>query len=275
MKFALSFPNFGDFAEPDALVDLAVRAEEAGWEGFFLWDHIVVADGMPVADPWVALGAIAQATDRITIGPMVIALPRHRPWVVARQAVSVDRLSKGRFVLGVGLGFPPEEEFATFGDPIDARVRAEMLDEGLEIIRGIWGGEPFSFEGTHYTVRTNRFAPQPYERPRIPIWVAGMLPNRRPLRRAARHDGVFPTYSDLSLLTVDDVVGVKTYVERHREGPGGFDYVIAGPPRTGREYAALEDAGVSWYVCGPNPEGEPLARTRDWVSGGPAAYRIG
>ncbi|MFQ5381028.1 MAG: LLM class flavin-dependent oxidoreductase [Dehalococcoidia bacterium] len=275
MKFALSFPNFGVFAEPEVLVDLAVRAEDSGWDGFFLWDHIVIADGMPVADPWVSLGAIAQATDRITLGPMVIALPRHRPWVVARQAVSVDRLSRGRLVLGVGLGFPPREEFWTFGDPVDLRVRANMLEEGLEIIRGVWSGRPFSFEGEHYRVETNRFAPPPYRETSIPIWVAGMLPNRRPLRRAARFQGVFPVHGDLAPVTRDEVKEVKSIVERNREDGRSFDYVITGPPRTAGEYSALEDAGVTWYVGGPHPEGEPLEETKDWVSSGPGAYTAG
>ncbi|MGH8947857.1 MAG: LLM class flavin-dependent oxidoreductase, partial [Acidimicrobiia bacterium] len=115
MRFGLNFPNFGLYAEPGLLVDLAVAAEEAGWDGFFVWDHIVVDDGMPVADPWVLLGAIGQATSRVHIGPMVAALPRHRPWEVARRAVTLDRLTEGRMILGVGIGYWPEVEFGTFG----------------------------------------------------------------------------------------------------------------------------------------------------------------
>lgn len=270
MRFGLSFPNFGGFAEPEALVRLATSAEDAGWDGFFIWDHIVIADGMPIADPWVTLGAIAAATERIMIGPMVIALPRHRPWVVASQSVTLDRLSGGRFVLGVGIGFPPGPEFGTFADPEDERTRADMLDEGLEIIQGVWSGEPFAHRATHYTIEEHRFAPTPLTR--IPIWVAGMLPNRRPLRRAARHDGVIPIRADMAELTTDDVIFLRDYIARHRTSDEPFDIVVGGPPVTRDHIAELEGLGVTWYVAGPSPEGEEIADTERWVSRGPAGY---
>jgi alkanesulfonate monooxygenase SsuD/methylene tetrahydromethanopterin reductase-like flavin-dependent oxidoreductase (luciferase family) len=180
VRFGLSFPNFGTYAEASTLVELAVTADDAGWDGFFVWDHIVVADGVPVADPWVLLGAIGQATRSIRIGSMVTALPRHRPWVVARQAVTIDRLTGGRMILGVGLGYPPDPEFSTFGDPTDARERAGILDEALTIVTGVWSGEPFSFVGEHFQVKRNRFRPGPVQEPRIPIWVAGICPTSAP-----------------------------------------------------------------------------------------------
>ena len=272
MRFGLSFPNFGGFADPAVLVDLAIRAEESGWDGFFLWDHIVVADRMPVADPWVALGAVAQATSRIIVGIMVAALPRHRPWVVARQAVSVDRLSQGRMVLGVGIGFPPREEFATFGDPEDERTRADMLDEGLEIVEGVWANRPFGFDGSHYSVVATTFAPPPVQQPRIPIWVAAMLPNRRPLRRSARFDGVIPMRADGGAMTPDDVAFVRRYVAEHRSSDSPFDIAIGGGPTSPSALRELSDAGLTWYLGGPSPEGEPIAETMTWVSAGPAAY---
>lgn len=272
MRFGLSFPNFGIYGEPSVLADLALRAEQAGWDGFFVWDHLVIADGMPVSDPWVTLGAIAQVTERIRIGPMVIAMPRHRPWVVARQAVSLDRLSGGRSVLGVGLGYPPDEEFGTFHDPVDAAVRAEMLDEGLDIIAGVWSGEPFGFAGRHYHVEETTFAPPPIQQPRIPVWVAGMLPNRRPLRRAARYDGVFPIRADASPITLEDATETISYVEAHRAGRGPFDYVIGGGPLSADEYEAFERAGVTWYLGGPSPEPAPIEEIVTWVSAGPEAY---
>jgi alkanesulfonate monooxygenase SsuD/methylene tetrahydromethanopterin reductase-like flavin-dependent oxidoreductase (luciferase family) len=274
MRWALAFPNFGDYAEPGVLVDLAVTAEQAGWDGFFVWDHIVVAEGMPVADPWVVLGAMAQATDRLAIGPMVAAMPRHRPWVVARQAVSIDRLSGGRMVLGVGIGAPPEVEFGTFGEPTDASARADMLDEALDIVEGVWSGRPFGHDGAHYTVEQTSFGPPPLQKPRIPIWVAGMLPHRRPLRRAARYDGVFPIREDMVDLTVDDVIEVRAYVESHRSGEGPFDYVIGWSTRTRDEFDALEEAGVTWYVGAPSPEGESVEDTLEWVGAGPGIYTI-
>jgi alkanesulfonate monooxygenase SsuD/methylene tetrahydromethanopterin reductase-like flavin-dependent oxidoreductase (luciferase family) len=267
VRFGLSFPNFGPYAEPNALVSLAEGAEEAGWDGFFVWDHIVVSDGMPVADPWVLLGAIGQATDTIRLGPMVIALPRHRPWVVARQAVTLDRLTGGRVILGVGLGFPPDPEFSTFGDPTDPRVRAAQLDEGLEIITGMWEEGPFQFEGEHYQVRRNRFEPRPVQKPRIPIWVAGMLPNLRPLRRAARYEGVYPIRADMRDMTLEDISSVGSYVGKHRTGTGPFDIVVYGGPDS--DVQEMERAGATWYITGPSEGGESLATTLEWIAAGP------
>lgn len=267
MRFGLSFPNFGAYAEPPLTVGLARAAETAGWDGFFVWDHIVVADGFPVADPWVLLGAIGQATESIKIGPMVAALPRHRPWVVARQAATLDRLSGGRAILGVGIGYPPGPEFGTFGDPTDPRLRADLLDEGLDIVTGVWSGEPFEFHGEHFEVRRTRFAPVPLQKPRIPIWVAGMLPNLRPFRRAARYDGVFPIRADMEDMTPADVARVARYVGEHRASERPFDIVVGGP--VDGDVAAMEEAGATWYLAGPSPEGESVEETLAWVSAGP------
>jgi alkanesulfonate monooxygenase SsuD/methylene tetrahydromethanopterin reductase-like flavin-dependent oxidoreductase (luciferase family) len=267
MRFGLSFPNFGPYAEPGAVVSLAVAAERAGWDGFFVWDHIVISDGMPVADPWVLLGAIGQATGSIRIGPMVIALPRHRPWVVARQAVTLDHLTGGRVILGVGIGYPPEPEFGTFGDPTDDRERADRLDEGLEIITGMWSGETFQHCGRHYVVRPNRFRPGPMQEPRIPIWVAAMLPNLRPLRRAARYDGVYPIKADMTDMAPEDVSFVAGYVGRHRKGEGAFEVVVFGGRDADKN--AFREAGATWFITGPSPEGESMEDLTGWVSNGP------
>jgi alkanesulfonate monooxygenase SsuD/methylene tetrahydromethanopterin reductase-like flavin-dependent oxidoreductase (luciferase family) len=267
VHFGLSFPNFGAYAEPATMVELAVTAEDAGWDGFFVWDHIVVSDGMPVADPWVLLGAIGQATGSIRVGPMVAALPRHRPWVVARQAVTVDRLTGGRMTLGVGIGYPPDVEFATFDEPTGDRERADMLDESLSIINAVWSGEPFEFKGEYYSVRRNRFAPKPVQEPGIPIWVAGMLPNLRPFRRAARYDGVFPIRADMEDLTPTDLAGVARYVEEHRTAEGPFDVVVGGPFEA--DLTAMAEAGTTWYLTGPSPAGASLKDTLAWISAGP------
>lgn len=165
-------PNFGDFAHPGHLLDLARRAEAAGWEGFFLWDHVYAGDWAgPVIDPWVTLGAVAQVTERIALGTMVTPLPRRRPTTLARQTVTLDHLSGGRLVLGVGIGWPPDLDFANLGDSGDNRVRAAQLDEGLKVLTGLWSGERFSFSGEHYRVTDARFVPPPVQQPRIPIWV--------------------------------------------------------------------------------------------------------
>lgn len=265
MRFGLSFPNFGLYAEPKVVVDLAVAAEEAGWDGFFVWDHIVVNDGMPVADPWVLLGAIGQATSTVAIGPMVAALPRHRPWEVARRAVTLDRLTGSRLILGVGIGYWPEAEFGTFGDPTDARERADMLEEGLTIIQAVWSGETFDFDGDHYTISENTFAPLPLGK--IPIWVAGSLPNLRPLRRAARFDGVYPMRSDEQGMEAADVAMVAGYVKIHRHGEEPFDVVVGGSPDS--DIQAFEEAGATWLISGPDLDDEPLEETMGWIAAGP------
>jgi alkanesulfonate monooxygenase SsuD/methylene tetrahydromethanopterin reductase-like flavin-dependent oxidoreductase (luciferase family) len=267
VRFGLTFPNFGAYAEPALTVELSRAAEAGGWDGFFVWDHIVIADGFPVAEPWVLLGAIGQATESIRIGPMVSPLPRYRPWVLARQAVTLDRLSGGRCILGVGIGYPPEPDFGTFGDSTDPRLRADLLDEGLAIVTGVWSGEPFEFHGEHFDVRRTTFAPVPLQRPRIPIWVAGMLPNLRPFRRAARYDGVFPIRGDMQDMTPADVARVAGYVSRHRTGEGPFDIVVGGPP--GANVDAMEEAGATWFLAGPSPEGESVEETLAWISAGP------
>ncbi len=192
MRYAISVPNFGDQADPGWTIGLACDAEAAGWDAFFLWDHVLAWNGNEVADPWTLLAAIAVSTERVRLGTMVTPLPRRRPWQVVRQIVTLDHLSRGRAVLGVGLGYPPHEEFEMFGEPGDARARAELLDEGLEVVDGLMRGGSFSFAGRHFRIDDVAFAPTPVQRPRVPIWVAGAWPHRRPFRRAARFDGVVP-----------------------------------------------------------------------------------
>src|SRR3954468_19670952 len=147
MQFAINTPNFGSFADVRLLAELAREAEDAGWDGFFVWDHIGGSSlqAIPMADPWVALTAMAMATSRVKLGPIVTPLPRRRPWKLARESVTLDHLSQGRLILGVGLGDPVATEFGSFGDETDPRRPAAMLDEGLEVLTGLWRGEPFSF----------------------------------------------------------------------------------------------------------------------------------
>jgi alkanesulfonate monooxygenase SsuD/methylene tetrahydromethanopterin reductase-like flavin-dependent oxidoreductase (luciferase family) len=269
MRFGISVPNFGGFGDPRVISDLAREVEDAGWDGFFLWDHINWSSA-PMVDPWVALAGVAVATKRIRIGTLVTPLPRRRPWIVARQAVTLDHLSGGRVILGVGLGYPADTEYEALGEEADDRVRAEKLDESLSIIDGLWSGEPFSFEGKHYQITNARFLPRPLQHPRIPIWVAGMLPNRAPLRRAARWDGVFPI-RDVQFIGVDDAREVATLIARHRnEDAGAYDIVVGGPlPQDLSErrdkVAAFAAAGATWWIEGDeSPEG-----LRAMLSSGP------
>ena len=254
MRFGIHIPNFGDFHDLRAVASLAREAEEAGWDGFFLWDHILYAKAKrPVIDPWIALSAIAMTTERIRLGPLVTALPRRRPWKLARETASLDHLSGGRLILGVGLGFPPTREFEQFGEDADPKVRAGKLDEGLDVLTGLWSGSPFRYEGRHYRLQETLFWPPPVQRPRIPIWVAGHWPKSlAPFRRAARWDGVCPEGG----MTLAEQRAMMGYIRRHRPSHEPFDVVrSAAIPEgdLGKTRAVIEEwaeAGVTWWITG-------------------------
>ncbi|HEY4427964.1 MAG TPA: LLM class flavin-dependent oxidoreductase [Solirubrobacteraceae bacterium] len=251
MRFGVFLPNFGPFGEVDALVQLATAAEASGWDGFFIWDHIALgeADERPIADPWVALTAVAAMTKSLRIGTAITPLARRRPWKLARETATLDRFARGRLTLGVGLGYPPDAEFGRFGEETDDRVRADKLDEGLEVLRGLWSGERFDFEGEHYRISDARFD-TPYEASTVPVWCGGWWPNRRPFRRAARWDGVIPEMVGGATPSPDHVREIRDYIARHRSQMHDFDVVIngytdgAGDTRTG-DY---EQAGVTWWL---------------------------
>lgn len=252
VKYGISVPNFGQYSDPTAVTELAILAEDSGWDGFFVWDHIVISDGTAVADPWVVLASIARSTETIELGSMVTPVPRRRPWVLARQATTVDHLSGGRLVLGVGIGFPPDVEFGTFGEPVDERERADMLDEGLEILEGMWSGETFSYEGRHYRVEPTTFGPRPVQQPRIPIWVAAGWGSPRPIRRSCRFDGVFPVKWDMTDWEPSEVEELREMIVRERGHAEGFEVVIGGSFEAMRQHSSnYENAGATWFLTGP------------------------
>ena len=154
VKCALYVPNTDEFGDARVLADLAREAETSRWDGFFIYDTISPASEpsayTPLADPWIALTAIAMCTERIRLGPMATPVARRRPWKLAREAVTLDRLSGGRLILGVGLGGDGEAEFERFGEDAHARTRSAKLDEGLAILAGLWTGAPFSYDGAHF-----------------------------------------------------------------------------------------------------------------------------
>src|SRR5947208_4230366 len=189
LRNALRLPNGGECVDPRFVLELAERAETAGWDALLLEDYICYQGNpsTPTCDVWATLAAIAVKTSRIRLGTSVTPLPRRRPWKVAREAAAVDQLSAGRLILGVGAGdvgdaFVRDASFTHFGEVLDLRQRAEMLDEGLAIIAGLWSGQAFAFSGKHYRVDEVTFAPTPVQRPRIPIWVGGGYPKRGPTR---------------------------------------------------------------------------------------------
>jgi alkanesulfonate monooxygenase SsuD/methylene tetrahydromethanopterin reductase-like flavin-dependent oxidoreductase (luciferase family) len=252
-RLALSIPNMTD---PSELVDLGVRAETSGWDGVFLWDHAHGSPAMPVptADPWVVLGALATRTERVTLGTAITPAARRRPQKLARETVTVDHLSGGRMVLGVGLGEPPEE-YSAYGEAADRRIVAAKLDESLDVLAQMWSGEAFSHHGSHYTVDDAQFLPVPVQRPRIPVWAACIVPHTRPLRRAARWDGVvlgaFDESGGLVPVPPDEVRrAVATIAEHRAPGAGPFDVAIShsGIPDDD-EMATYGEAGVTWVMA--------------------------
>ena len=241
MRHALSIPPFTDAA---TVVRMGVDAEAAGWDAVFLWDHVRwrVEVDPDVHDPWVLLGAIASRTERVLLGTLVTPLSRRRPSTLAKQLTTLDHLSMGRAVLGVGLGEPPDRDFSDLGDTADPRTRAAMLDESLTVLDGLLRGDRVDHDGEHYTVHT-RFRPGPRSSPRPRIWVAGVAPNRRPLERARRWDGVVPIGEGLTPDRLRAYVG--------EDLPAGWDVVAAddGAHRP-QEWA---DAGATWLVQSADP----------------------
>lgn len=274
MRFAINVPNFGEFSDVRAMAELAREAEDAGWDGFFIWDHIGSDWPAPVADPWVLLAAMAMTTQRITLAPLVTPLPRRRPWKLARETTTLDHLTNGRLVLGVGIGSDVGREYSAYGEPADDKLHGAMLDEALEVLQGLWSGEQFSFSGQHYTLHEARFLPRPVQQPRIPIWVAGYWPNKRPLRRAARWDGVVPIRKDEQPVTPEDCRAVWAYVREHRTSTEPFDLVVAGfvgNLETAEATAKLDEyaaAGVTWWQEGFLP-GDTRAALRERIRQGP------
>ena len=240
---------FDELAAPLLVADLAGEAERRGWDGLFVWDHVAYrAPTSAVADPWVTLSACATVTERLRLGPLVTPLSRRRVQKLARETVTLDHLSRGRLVLGVGLGSDRNGELGPFGEVVDPRERARLLDSGLERLAGLWGGE---------------FEPRPVQRPRIPVWVACRWPNRRPLRRAARWDGLFPI----------DLPGPEALAELAREVAGqrpdrdaAFDIVVDNP--AGEDPEPWERAGATWCLTGFGQQpGE--AEVREAIAAGP------
>lgn len=249
MKYSVDVPNFGRWADPREFSEFARNLEKAGWDGISVWDHILVEDGMDVADPWILLASAAMATERIRLMTLVTPIPRRHPWKLARECVTLDLASEGRLILGVGSGWPTDPEFTRFHGEEDLRIRAEMLDEGLEILKGLWTGEPFEFHGDHYDLEPVTFRPVPLQQPRIPIWVAAMWPSKRPVRRAARWDGIAPIFYSIetdewSEATPETVRDLCDYARRHRPSEGPFDIAISGDARLAPEF---EEAGATWW----------------------------
>ena len=232
-------------------VELAGEADAAGWDGIFLWD------GIWGTDPWVVLAAVAARTERLMLGPMLTPVSRRRPWKVASEAVTLDHVSGGRCVLPVGLG-APETGFDKVGEQTDRKVRAQMLDEGLDIITGLWSGQPFSYSGQHYHVDDVTFGPTPVQSPRIPIWVVGAWPRQPSMRRVARYDGWLTGKMSpegfSGVVSADEIRAAKAFIDEHRSATTPFDIIMEGetpgedPGQVAAILQPLAAAGVTWWL---------------------------
>ena len=249
LRYAVHAPSF---AEPDALVELAIQAERCGWDGYLLWDHILGSTAMlmPIADSWVVLGAIARATSRIRIGTAVTPVARRRPWKLAREVTTLNRLSGGRAILGVGLGNPLDAEYGAFGEPTDPGRIADRLDEGLRVLDGLQSGESLHFAGRYFQVDDATFLPRPVQLPRVPVWVACTGPRGRPIHRAAQWDGaiVLKTDGDAVVPPEPGEIGeMAAAVRRDRADTDRFDLAVVLPGLPA-DPAAYEAAGATWAL---------------------------
>jgi alkanesulfonate monooxygenase SsuD/methylene tetrahydromethanopterin reductase-like flavin-dependent oxidoreductase (luciferase family) len=263
VRYGFLIPTGG----PRVVAGLASEVEEAGWDGVFYWDGICVGE-VDTYDPWVVMAAMAMRTERVRIGAILTPPARRRPWKLARETVALDHLSGGRLVLPVGLGALDDGGFSKVGEPTGRKVRAHLLDESLEILTGLWSGEPFSYEGEHYKMEEMTFRPPPVQRPRIPIWVVGAWPSRKSMGRALRYDGVLVAAvggsAESSGVTPETIGEVKAYVEEKRDETTPFDIVWEGqtpgedPGRAASIVRPYAEAGATWWIESPwMPPNEP------------------
>lgn len=241
---------------PRVVAELAREAEAAGWDGAFYWDGICVG-AMETFDPWVVMAAMAMTTERVRLGAILTPPARRRPWKLTRETLALDHLSNGRLVLPVGLGALDDGGFSKVGEPTDRKIRAALLDEILEILTGLWSGEPYSHEGEHYRIEEMTFLPRPVQSPRVPIWVVGAWPSKKSMNRALRYDGLLAAKvggSGDPTVTPEDIQAMKTYVEEHRTQSTPFDIVWEGttpgddPERTAATVRPFARAGVTWWM---------------------------
>lgn len=274
MRFGINFANFGYLGNVETVADLAVDAEAAGWDAVFLWDHVNWTDMGFHADPWIALGIIASRTQRVQIGTGVTPIARRRPTKLAREILTLDQVSGGRFVFGAGNGVWPSE-FEDLGDPAELATRAARLDEGLELLQALWSGAPVDHQGAHYRAKAQPFAA---EATHIPIWLAATWPNRKPFRRAARYEGVMAIREDfVTALTPDEVREIDAYVAAHRDSQDPFELCVGlntgdDPAADSDRAATYAEAGATLWMDGVFPPAEPFEAARARIRRGPPRF---
>ena len=251
MKFGFVLPK----GDARTAAEFAHQAEAAGWDGFFVWEPVWGVDA------WVSLAAAAMRTQRIRLGTMITPLSRMRPWKLASETATLDNLSNGRVILSVGLG-AVDTGFEAFGEVTDRATRADLVDEGLEILTGLWRGQPFNYQGGHYQIQETTFQPPPppVQQPRIPIWVVGAWPRMKSMRRVLKYDGLLPNVMGadgkvrLGPPTHDELRAMRAFVAENRAQTTPFDIIIEGETSADeREQAARivrgwEEAGATWWI---------------------------
>lgn len=269
MQFGFYTPNFDYCGDARVLADFVAEAEAAGWDGFFIWDHLQVVE--PTADPWVALTAMALRTHTIRVGTLVTPLPRRHIAKLAREVLTLDHLSGGRVVLGTGAGYPHLPDYTSFGDKLDQKTRAAKFDEGLEVLAALWSGEPVQYSGEHYQVDCGAFQPA-VQRPPVPVWVAASWPARKPVRRAARWDGMVVAGAFGLEVKPDDLHEAVTYVKGQRGDVENFDIIRFGRTADSRDTAVVKEcasAGATWWVEYVMTGDSTLEQTRARIRQGP------
>ncbi len=249
MKYGFVFPG----GEARTAAEFAREAEAAGWDGFFVWEPVWGVDA------WVSLTAAAMLTERIRLGTMVTPVSRMRPWKLASETATLDRLSNGRVILAVGLG-ALDSGFEAFGEVTDRKTRAELLDEGLDILTGLWRGQPFRYKGKYYRITPTRFMPPPppVQQPRIPIWVVGAWPRMKSMRRVLKYDGLLPNTMTKSgkhrPTTTADIREMKAFIAANRTETTPFDIVVEGttpgdyPKRAAAQVRRWAEARATWWI---------------------------
>lgn len=263
MRHAVFLAPAGPFADPGRLLDVARATEDAGWDALFLWDHTLRRETPEVLDPWVMMGALAAATERIRLGPMITPIVRRRVIKLAREIQTVDVLSGGRLTVGLGLGVDTSGELSKFGEVVDAKQRGAMLDEGVGVLADLLAGETVRHAGDSITVDDVFIEPRSPQGDRPPFWFAARGDARKPMRRAARHEGVFPIEMDA------DRYGrlLDTLIEE-RGDLDGFDIAVATEP--GESVPAFAASTATWAIHSWPAVADPTAVFNTVVAGPPS-----
>src|ERR1035437_7938472 len=264
MKHGLFLPPFDGLADVERMAELAILAEEVGWDGFFVWDHLrYPAPVRDILDPYACLAVMAARTSRIALGPMVTPLIRRRPQVVAGQAMG----------LGIGDDYPGGE-LACFGELTDAVERGRALNEGIAIFRGLVSGEEVNVTGEFFKAQGVTFQPTAYRSSGIPVWTAGRWPNPGPVRRAAHHQGMMV----IQITEPRQVVDFRAKLSGAGADLDHLDVVVWGQRdekmiyREDERYAEWARAGVTWFLTGPGPFNLDYDEVHQYVAAGPPHY---